>query len=85
MSIGKSYLSHPGPTLSFPRGKSTRNKNGFIGCFGDRDIINHPERIVAGRDRLTLARNIGAVSLGEIASNLYKYGFINDINNWLKG
>jgi hypothetical protein len=63
---------------------STRSMNGLIGCFGDSDIIYQPERIAAGRDKLTLARNIGAVSLGEIASNLYKYGFINDINNWLK-
>ena len=70
---------------SFADSLSTRGKNGLIGCFGNGDIINQPERIAAGRDRLTLARNIGAVSLEEIASNLYKYGFINDINNWLKG
>ena len=62
---------------------STRCKNGLIGCFGDRDIIYQPEKIAAGRDRLTLDRNIGTKSLQEIASNLYKYGFINDIDKWL--
>ena len=60
-------------------------KNDLTGAFGDPDIINQPERIAAGRDKLTRARNIGAVSLGEIASNLYKYGFINNIDEWLKG
>ena len=64
---------------------STRSKNGLIGCFGDGDIINQPERISAGRERLTLARNIGSKSLQEIASNLFKYGFIDDIDNWLNG
>ena len=39
---------------------STRSKNGLTGAFGDKDIIYQPERIAAGRDRLTLARNIGA-------------------------
>ena len=63
----------------------TRSKNGLTGCFGDSDIIYQPERIAAGRDKLTRARNIGSVSLGEIASNLYKYGFINDTDKWLEG
>jgi len=39
---------------------STRSKNGLAGAFGGPDIIYQPERIAAGRDRLTLARNIGA-------------------------
>jgi hypothetical protein len=44
---------------------STRSKNGLVGCFGDSDIIYQPERIAAGRDKLTLARNIGVVGLME--------------------
>jgi hypothetical protein len=64
---------------------STRSKNGLIGCFSDDDIINQPERIAAGRHKLTRARNIGRKALQEIASNLYKYGFINDIDKWLRG
>jgi hypothetical protein len=58
---------------------STRSKNGLVGCLGDRDIINQPERIAAGRDKLTRARNIGSKSLKEIAFNLSKYGFIKYI------
>jgi hypothetical protein len=50
---------------------TTRVKNGLIGCFGDGDIINQPERIAAGREKLTLARNIGSVSLREISGLLY--------------
>ena len=62
---------------------STRAKNGLIGCFGDGDIINQPERTAAGRDKLTFARNIGRKSLQEIAFNLFNYGFIDDIDKWL--
>jgi hypothetical protein len=63
---------------------STRSINGLIGCFGDGDIINQPERIAAGRDKLTRARNIGKKSLQEIALALFKYGFIDDTDKWLK-
>ena len=69
---------------TFADSLSTRCKNGLIGCFGDRDIIYHPERVAAGRDKLTLARNIGPVSLREIALALFKYGCIDDIENWPK-
>ena len=62
---------------------STRCKNGLIGCFGDGDIICQPERIAAGRDRLTLARNIGKKSLREIAFALYKFGCIDHVEKWL--
>ena len=64
---------------------STRSKNGLIGCFGDRDIICQPEKIAAGRDRLTLARNIGPKSLQEIAFKLIRFGYIDDIDKWLRG
>ena len=64
---------------------STRTKNGLIGCFGDENIINQPERIAAGRGRLTLARNIGPKSLKEIATYLYELGYIDDIDKWLRG
>ena len=62
---------------------STRSKNGLTGAFGDPDIIYQPERIAAGRDRLTLARNIGAKSLQEIALLLYEFGYIDDVEMWL--
>ena len=62
---------------------STRSKNGLIGCFGDGDIINQPESIVAGRDRLTRARNIGPKSLKEIALLLHDFGYIDDVEKWL--
>ena len=69
--------------IEFAEQLSTRCKNGLIGCFGDGDIIYQPEKIAAGRDKLTLARNIGPKSLQEIAINLFKYGFIKDTDMWL--
>jgi len=63
---------------------STRCKNGLIGRFGDRAIIYQPKRIAAGRDKLTLARNIGPKSLREIAWALYKFGYIDDPGLWLR-
>jgi hypothetical protein len=63
---------------------STRAKNGLIGCWGDREIIYQPEKVVAGRNKLTLARNIGRKSLQEIALALYKLGYIKNIDEWLK-
>ena len=68
---------------TFADSLSTRCKNGLMGCFGDRDIIYHPEKIATGRDKLTFARNIGRKSLQEIAFNLFNYGFIDDIDKWL--
>ena len=62
---------------------STRAKNGLIGCFGDGDIINQPERIAAGREKLTLARNIGPKSLKEIALLLHEFCYIDDVQKWL--
>jgi hypothetical protein len=62
---------------------STRSKNGLIGCFGDGDIIYQPERIAAGRERLTLARNIGLKSLREIALALYGFCYIDEPNKWI--
>ena len=84
--VASTYAASYFPKMkTFAEMLSTRAKNGLAGAFGGPDILYHPERIAAGRERLTLARNIGAVPLGEIASNLYKYGFINDIDNWLRG
>ena len=66
----------------FADGFSTRIKNGLIGCFGDTDIIYQPEKIAEGRDKLTLARNIGSKSLKEIALLIYKFCYIDDIDKW---
>ena len=63
---------------------STRCKNGLIGCFGDGGIVCQPERIAAGRDKLTLARNIGPKSLKEIALLLYDFCYIDDFEQWLR-
>ena len=68
---------------SFADCLSTRCKNGLTGCFGDRDIICQPERVAAGRNRLTRARNIGPKSLREIAFFLFEFGYIDDIGKWL--
>ena len=68
---------------SFASALSTRCRNGLIGCYGDRDITNTPEKIAAGRDRLTLARNIGAKGLQEIARALCRLGYIDDVEEWL--
>ena len=62
---------------------STRAKNGLTGAFGDPNIINQPERIAAGRGRLTRARNIGPKTLQEIGLLLFRYGYINDTDKWL--
>lgn len=74
------YKSSP-----FAGALSTRCRNGLVGCFGDSDIINKPEKIAAGKARLILARNIGDVGLKEIAVALNKFGYIDDIDTWLKG
>ena len=58
---------------------STRSKNGLVGCFGNSDIIYQTEKIVAGRDKLKLARNIGTKSLREIALALFEFGYIDDV------
>ena len=72
-------------TNKFADQLSTRCKNGLIGCFGDGNIIYQPEKIAAGRERLTLARNIGPKSLQEIALGLYQFEYIDDIEEWLQG
>ena len=59
----------------FAKELTTRCKNALIGRFGDDKIITQPEKIAANRKRLTLARNIGAKSLQEIAEALHKFGY----------
>jgi len=61
---------------------STRSKNGLSQCFGSK-VLEQPERIAAGRVKLTLARNIGPKSLKEIAKLLYEFRYIDDIDKWL--
>ena len=79
---GSEPSSFRSKNISFADGPSTRIKNGLIGCFGDADIICPPEKIAEGRDKLTLARNIGSKSLKEIAFALHKFGCIDDIDKW---
>ena len=68
---------------SFADRLSTRAKNGLAGAFGDPNIIYHPEWNVAGRGRLTRARNIGPQTLREIAMGLHKIGLIDNPDKWL--
>lgn len=68
---------------TFADSLSTRSKNGLKGCFGDNDIICQPERIAAGREKLTLAMNIGPKSLQEIALLLYTFHYIDDAEKWV--
>ena len=63
----------------FTNSLTTRAKNGLTGCFGDVDIIYQPEKIAAGRNKLTLARNIGPKSLKEIALLLHNFCYIDDV------
>ena len=67
---------------SFKDSLSTRAKWGLRGCFGPESLDN-PEIVVAGRERLTRARNIGPKSLQEIAFLLCKFGHIDDVEKWL--
>ena len=72
-----------GKNKKFADSLTTRSKNGLTGFFGDPDILYQPEKIAVGRDRLTLARNIGLKSLQEITFLLFRFGYIGDIKKWL--
>ena len=64
---------------------TTRSKNGLSRCFG-RQVLDTPEVIAEGViDRLRLAVGLGTKSLQEIAFLLFRYGFIKDMEKWLKG
>ena len=69
---------------SFKDSLSTRTKNALKGCYGPEGL-DHPEIIAAGRERLKIARNIGAGGLKEIAKELHKLGLIDNPVSWLGG
>jgi hypothetical protein len=62
---------------------STWSKNGLVRLYG-RDILKEPE-VIAGIGIAVLehAIGLGPKSLGEIALALRKFGYIDDIGQWL--
>ena len=64
---------------------SIRSINGLARCFG-RQALDTPEVIAkAGVKRLRLAVGLGPKSIKEIAEVLYKFGFVDSIDDWLEG
>ena len=64
---------------------STWSKNGLSRLYG-RDILEKPEVIAGiGVSGLEQAIGLGPKSLKEIALSLYKFNYIDDIDQWLEG
>ena len=63
---------------------STRSKFGLARCFGS--IPNDPAIIAeAGIKKLEMTVQLGPKSFREIAELLYKFGYIDDPDQWLGG
>ena len=63
---------------------SIRSINGLARCFG-RQALDTPEVIAkAGAKRLCLAVGLGGKSIKEISEVLYKFGFVDSIDDWLE-
>ena len=63
---------------------SIRSINGLAHCF-DRQTLDTPEVIAeAGAKRLHLVIGLGRKSIKEIAEVLYKFGFVDSIDDWLE-
>jgi hypothetical protein len=63
---------------------SIRSINDLARCFG-RQALDTPEVIAkAGAKRLSLAVGLGGKSIKEIAEVLYKFGFVDSIDDWLE-
>jgi hypothetical protein len=63
---------------------SIRSIDGLARCFG-RQALDAPEVITkAGAKRLSLAVGLGEKSIKEIAEVLYKFGFVDSIDDWLE-
>jgi hypothetical protein len=63
---------------------SIRSINGLARCFG-RQALDTPEVIAkSGAKRLRLAVGLGKKSIKEIAEVLYKFGFVDSIDDWLE-
>ena len=63
---------------------SIRSINGLARCFG-RQVLDTPEVIAkAGAKRLRRAVGLGGKSIKEIAEVLYKFGFVDSIDDWLE-
>ena len=70
---------------SFASELSTWSRNGLSRLFG-KDILKKPE-VIAGIGIAVLegAIGLGSKSLKEIALALHKFGYIDDVEKWLKG
>ena len=68
----------------FADGLSTWSKNGLVRLFG-RDVLKEPEVIAGlGMEPLKMAIGLGPKSLHEIAWALYGFGYIDDIEQWMR-
>lgn len=69
----------------FEQALSTRSKNALMGYFKDRNIFTNPEILVqTGREKISSIQNIGAKNIKEITEALYKLGYIDYDDPWLK-
>ena len=56
-----------------------------MGYFKDRNIFTNPEILVqTGREKISSIQNIGAKNIKEITEALYKLGYIDYDDPWLK-
>ena len=67
---------------TFKNMHSTRSLNGISRCFGPQVLETSEVLAAAGPDRVKMTYQLWLKSLREIASNLCKYGFINDERQW---
>ena len=69
---------------SFKDELSSWSKDGLSRIFGS-EILDSPEVIAGlGTESLKMAIGLGPKSLHEIARALYEFGYIGDIEQWLR-
>ena len=69
---------------SFKDELSSWSKDGLSRIFGS-EILDTPEVIAGlGTESLKMAIGLGPKSLHEIARALHSYGYIDDIEQWLR-
>ncbi len=62
----------------FKHSLSIRLRNGLINYYGDHSIFDHPKLIAeTGYARLCYTKNLGHLSLVELAEKLEELGYIN--------
>ena len=69
---------------TFINSLSTRSRNGLARCFG-RDKLDTPEIIAeVGMKKLKMTNQLGKMSFREIALALFRFGYIDDVEEWLE-